>query len=409
MLKNLVSMLTDIYLSLGAYSMEYACHKTILKELGYMLYLNGEYTESINITLDPFVSACNALYLAKNSKELDNTVQIFLDNNYDLFEAILYFFNRKDYGKMFEMACKSKDYNHKGYIGIYYLMYDLPNLARDYIFNCNYSACISFNLKFHYYDKIIDINGMEGLLSEGIKSHNQQAIDIFIENNLPDYSDLAVIQYYNIFTTISDNYFYRYNPQFMNIFINRNIPLTNIVEKTIEMMDGNALLVYATHLYEHHAIDFVKYAWLSLLYGNLNATIIIGIWCAIHKDFTMAITYFKKGIKMTNVQMSYEMLLDAYVEVDDYENWTYTVIDYYEKYNDKYLSDNNIEMDTKIKNFQLFPFYKATTKVYKLFECPIDLKDYTEGYKLRCGHVFSKQIFMIRDNACPLCRQAICD
>lgn len=402
-------MLTDIYLALGAYAMEYACSKTILDELGYMLYLNGDYTESILISHANYIQTINSLYLANNLNDINTTIQIFLDNDYDLLEVILYFYNKKDYGKMFEFACKSKNSTHKIYIGVYYLMYDLHVLAKEYIFDSRLTHNISFKFKMDYYSKTWDSENLIDLIYNGITVNDQDAIDRFISGKLEAFPDSDVILYYTLFTTISDKYFYRYNYKFMDIFTDREMNITDMVEKTIEMEDGKALLIYSEYLYSKRNSEFFRYAKMSLDYGNLDSTVLVGTWYAIKRDYDTAIAYFRKGIKWTDMQCAYVSLSYAYKSTNNFEEWTYTVIEYYEKYNDEYLPANNVEMDTELKTFYLLPFYKATTKVFECFECPIELKECMIGYRLACGHIYSKQIFMIRDNACPLCRRAICE
>ena len=49
---------------------------------------------------------------------------------------------------------------------------------------------------------------------------------------------------------------------------------------------------------------------------------------------------------------------------------------------------------------------KLTTFEEK-FECPITLENHIEGYKLKCGHIFSNFILKVKTNKCPLCRGKI--
>jgi hypothetical protein len=39
------------------------------------------------------------------------------------------------------------------------------------------------------------------------------------------------------------------------------------------------------------------------------------------------------------------------------------------------------------------------------FECPITLENNIEGYKLKCGHIFSNSILKVKTNKCLLCRK----
>lgn len=370
--------------------------------------------------------------------DVENLVENLIKIDYYLAyrSLTIYYYDSKDYDNFLKYCNKYLAQGNRiacMFLCYYYLTFEMytrvynlitlhVNIIPSYLF---------YELVFTYYITIDDPEKAVKITMDGFHKKNAYCIDLFLEKYIHCVDNDCIlsfgnknielleklesnnviesegnkkgashslhqkyIEWYEIYVNID---FYKYNSKFLKLFLSKGFDTSKIIENAIEMHDEECLQAYSLHLYLSNQ-DYSHYTLLAIEYGSMEAYVILAKYYET-VDLNTSITYYNKCIKY-NVERSklsaYHSLIEIYIKTS-HSKLILTLLDYYKDY-------PNVE---KYQNCPIYMLFKKSIKVNRTFECPISLELVNEGYELTCGHVYSKEIFFIRDNACPLCRKTL--